>query len=158
MLCSQGVIVHGHLRPRSAIALLGARALESPTIAVSSEIRVFARQHPAHGTLYEMLTYRCTGPRWQSWGYGNPDQHPCTNGAIPTRQLSIFGGGAVLLLASHHRIHLGASLTPPLPGRLVLLLLTRETWGCFWKARSDWTVNSVAMFAVVLVGRKDEGR
>lgn len=28
------------------------------------------------------FTYRCTGPQWQSWGYGNPDRHPCTNDAV----------------------------------------------------------------------------
>lgn len=60
----------------------------------------------------------------------------------------------VSLRPSQHQIHLKEVLTPPLPGRLVLLLVTRETWGCFWKARSDWTVNSVAMFADVLVGRE----
>lgn len=44
-------------------------------------------------------------------------------------------------------------LRPPFP-TLVLLLLTRfdlalaKIWGCFWYARSDCTVNSVAMIAV----------
>jgi hypothetical protein len=42
-------------------------------------------------------------------------------------------------------------LLPPFPALLVLppcFLLFWKTCGCFWKARSLWTVNSVAMIAV----------
>ena len=42
-------------------------------------------------------------------------------------------------------------LLPPFPGFLDLVaprLWLAKTWGCFWKARSLWTVNSVAMIAV----------
>lgn len=38
-------------------------------------------------------------------------------------------------------------LLPPLPTRLFLDLETRLMCGCFWKARSLWTVSSVAMVA-----------
>jgi hypothetical protein len=45
-------------------------------------------------------------------------------------------------------------LLPPLPTRLDLAAFEPRLWlakmcGCFWKARSLWTVNSVAMNAVV---------
>ena len=54
-------------------------------------------------------------------------------------------------------------LRPPLPGR-ALFALVLEFWkmcGCFWKARSLWTVNSVALWEIksafrrqcVLLGR-----
>ncbi len=41
-------------------------------------------------------------------------------------------------------------LRPFLPARadLTLTLELRKICGCFWKARSAWTVNSVAIFAV----------
>jgi hypothetical protein len=53
-------------------------------------------------------------------------------------------------------------LRPPFP---TLRLAERvfwavKMWGCFWKARSDWTVSSVAIVAsrrVVVTGRGDEG-
>lgn len=41
---------------------------------------------PANTEDHEFCTYRCTGPQWRPWGYGNPDQHPCTTGAVPSRQ------------------------------------------------------------------------
>ena len=45
-------------------------------------------------------------------------------------------------------------LLPPLPGPFALdafepRLWLRKTCGCFWKARSPWIVNSVAMIAVL---------
>lgn len=42
-------------------------------------------------------------------------------------------------------------LRPPFPTLLLLLLdfAFAKTCGCFWNARSLWTVNSVAMIAVV---------
>lgn len=42
---------------------------------------------------------------------------------------------------------------PPFPTRLFffLILVLRKMCGCFWKARSLWTVSSVAMFADVEV-------
>lgn len=36
-----------------------------------------------------------------------------------------------------------------LPRSVLLRLELRKTWGCFWKARSLCTVNSVAMIAVI---------
>lgn len=47
-------------------------------------------------------------------------------------------------------------LLPPLPTALDLVaprLWLRKTCGCFWKARSLWTVNSVAMIAVGVQSR-----
>ena len=46
-------------------------------------------------------------------------------------------------------------LLPPLPGPFALdafepRLWLRKTCGCFWKARSPWIVNSVAMIAVLV--------
>ena len=45
-------------------------------------------------------------------------------------------------------------LRPPLPtfDDLTLDLEFKKMCGCFWKALSDWTVNSVAMFAENVVG------
>ena len=31
-----------------------------------------------HELLSLIETYQCSCPQWRSWGYGNPDQHPCT--------------------------------------------------------------------------------
>lgn len=51
-------------------------------------------------------------------------------------------------------------LRPPLPTLLLFALFAfelRKMCGCFWNARSDWTVNSVAMLTVELwrwLGRK----
>lgn len=45
----------------------------------------FVRSNPSHFVHLEssqfqpfLRTYRCSCPQWQSWGYGNPDQRPCT--------------------------------------------------------------------------------
>ena len=46
-------------------------------------------------------------------------------------------------------------LRPPLPTLLLFAafdLWLRKMWGCFWYARSDWTVNSVAMIATETIG------
>lgn len=44
----------------------------------------FANPLDPPGSFNRLLrTYRCSCPQWQSWGYGNPDQHPCTIVVLP---------------------------------------------------------------------------
>lgn len=37
------------------------------------------------GSSSPFVTYRCTGPQWQSWGCGTQDQRPCTISDHPCR-------------------------------------------------------------------------